>query len=49
MLRRFLESSVLFIHVIRWFFIATAVGVIVGLSSTAFLLALDWAVDLAEL
>ncbi|MCH7528677.1 MAG: chloride channel protein [Candidatus Marinimicrobia bacterium] len=48
-LRRFLESSVLFIHVIRWFFIATAVGVIVGLSSTAFLLALDWAVDLAEL
>ena len=47
MLRRFLESSVLFIHVIRWFFIAVVVGVLVGVSTTYFLKALDGSIALA--
>ena len=49
MLRRFLESSVLFIHVIRWFFIAVVVGVLVGVSTTYFLKALDSSIALAGL
>lgn len=48
MLRRFLESSILFIHIIRWFFIATLVGVVVGGSSTLFLMALDGSISLAN-
>ena len=47
MLRRFLESSVLFIHVIRWFFIAVVVGVLVGVSTIYFLKALDGSIALA--
>lgn len=47
MLRRFLESSVLFIHVIRWFFIAVVVGGLVGVSTTYFLKALDGSIALA--
>lgn len=47
MLRRFLESTVLFIHVVRWFFIATMVGLVVGGATTLFLMALDGSIDLA--
>ena len=47
MLRRFLESSVLFLHVIRWFIIAVVVGVLVGASTAYFLKALDGSVALA--
>jgi len=47
MLRRFLESSVLFIHVVRWFFIAIVVGVVVGAATTYFLKALDGSITLA--
>ena len=47
MLRRFMESSVLFIHIIRWFFIAVVVGVLVGVSTTYFLKALDGSIALA--
>ncbi len=47
MLRRFLESSILFIHVIRWFFIAVVVGVLVGVATTYFLKALDGSIALA--
>ncbi|MCK4577957.1 MAG: chloride channel protein [Candidatus Marinimicrobia bacterium] len=45
LLRRVLESSVLFIHVVRWFFIATLVGVVVGAAATVFLLALDGSIS----
>ncbi len=47
MFRRFLESFLLFIHVIRWFFIAIVVGIIVGVSTTYFLKGLDWSIELA--
>lgn len=47
MLRRFLESSILFIHVIRWFFIAVVVGILVGVATTYFLKALDGSIALA--
>lgn len=48
MLRRFLESFVLFIHVIRWFFIAVIVGLLVGVSAALFLKALDGSIALAD-
>lgn len=47
MLRRFLESSLLFIHVIRWFLIAIMVGVVVGIATSYFLKALDGSITLA--
>jgi hypothetical protein len=47
MLRRFLESSVLFLHVIRWFLIAVVVGVLVGASTAYFLKVLDGSIALA--
>ena len=47
MLRRFLESFILFIHVIRWFFIAVVVGILVGVATTYFLKALDGSIALA--
>ncbi|UCH09058.1 MAG: chloride channel protein [Fidelibacterota bacterium] len=47
MLRRFLESSVLFLHVIRWFLLAVVVGVLVGGATTYFLKALDGSITLA--
>ena len=37
MKRRITEESVLFISVLKWFILATMVGGIVGLSTTAFL------------
>lgn len=46
MLRRFLESFILFIHVIRWFFIAVVVGILVGVATTYFLKALDGSIAL---
>jgi H+/Cl- antiporter ClcA len=47
LLRRFLESFVLFIHVIRWFFIAVVVGLLVGISTAYFLKALDGSINFA--
>ncbi|UCH62121.1 MAG: chloride channel protein [Fidelibacterota bacterium] len=47
MLRRLLESSVLFIHIIRWFLIAVLVGILVGVATTYFLKALDGSIALA--
>ena len=41
----FLEQSVLFISVAKWFFLASCVGVIVGVSTSYFLRILNWSID----
>ena len=41
MKNKLLESSVLFFSVVKWVFLASCVGVLVGLSTTAFLFVLD--------
>lgn len=38
------EQSVLFVSVIKWFFLATIVGFLVGVSTSIFLKALDWGI-----
>jgi H+/Cl- antiporter ClcA len=45
MKRRLTEESILFMSVIKWFFLATIVGGIVGLSTTVFLKVLTWGID----
>lgn len=42
MRRRLKEETILFISVIKWVFLATLAGVIVGLSTTVFLKLLNW-------
>ncbi|HCV43098.1 MAG TPA: voltage-gated chloride channel [Bacteroidetes bacterium] len=42
MIRRLTEGSVLFVTVLKWVALATAVGAIVGLSTGVFLKALNW-------
>ncbi|MDD5409223.1 MAG: chloride channel protein, partial [Candidatus Omnitrophica bacterium] len=44
MKRRLKEETILFISVIKWVFLATLAGVIVGLSTTVFLKLLNWSV-----
>ncbi len=39
---RLTEESILFISIMKWFVLATAVGILVGLSTALFLLALSW-------
>ena len=46
MKKRVLEESVLFISIIKWFFLATGVGVLVGLSTTIFLKSLEASIAL---
>jgi H+/Cl- antiporter ClcA len=41
MRKRVLEESIMFISIIKWFFLATIVGIIVGFSTTFFLKALE--------
>jgi H+/Cl- antiporter ClcA len=48
MKRRVLEESVLFISIIKWFFLATLVGIIVGGSTTIFLKGLDKAIAITD-
>lgn len=43
-----LEESVLFISIVKWFFLATFVGIFVGASTTLFLKGLDAGIALAE-
>ncbi len=45
MKRRALEQSVLFISVIKWFILASIVGIIVGFSTTIFLKGLDYSIS----
>ena len=42
MKRKFAEEIILFISIIKWVFLATVVGIIVGLSTTLFLKLLNW-------
>jgi len=46
MKRRFAEETILLISVIKWVFLASIIGAIVGLSSTLFLRLLNWGIDL---
>lgn len=39
------EESVLFVSIFKWFILASAVGVIVGFSTTVFLKALSWSTE----
>lgn len=48
MKRRFAEESILLISVIKWVFLATVVGIIVGFSTTLFLKLLNWSSRLAD-
>jgi H+/Cl- antiporter ClcA len=41
----FLEESVLFISIIKWFFLATCIGVIVGVSTSYFIRALNFSIN----
>jgi H+/Cl- antiporter ClcA len=43
MKKKLTEESVLFISISKWFFLATIVGIIVGISTTIFLKMLQWA------
>jgi H+/Cl- antiporter ClcA len=42
MRRKVVESSVLFVSIVKWLFLATCAGILVGLSTTIFLKALAW-------
>jgi H+/Cl- antiporter ClcA len=42
MRKHLIEESVLFISILKWVVIATGIGIIVGLSTTLFLMLLDW-------
>jgi H+/Cl- antiporter ClcA len=48
MRKKLLESSVLFISIIKWLFLASCIGVIVGLSTTIFLKVLEGAIGLTS-
>jgi H+/Cl- antiporter ClcA len=48
MKRSVLEESVMFISIIKWFFLATFVGLIVGFSTTFFLKALESGISFSE-
>ncbi|MEW6108565.1 MAG: chloride channel protein [Nitrospirota bacterium] len=47
MKKKVLEGSVLFISIIKWLFLASCVGVVVGLSTTVFLKTLEFGISLA--
>lgn len=42
------EESIIFFSILRWFVLATIIGLIVGLSTTVFLKALDWSITLTN-
>lgn len=44
MFKKIEEPTVLFISILKWVFLATVIGVIVGLSTTVFLRALSWSI-----
>lgn len=48
MRRRIVEETVLFVSVIKWVLMATLVGAVVGMSTTAFIRILGWSGKLAE-
>jgi len=48
MRRRIAEETILFISIIKWIVLATIIGIVVGLSTTAFLKALNFSVTWAK-
>lgn len=48
MKKRIEEETVLFVSVVKWVFLASAIGVIVGLSTTVFIKALNWSISFAQ-
>jgi len=44
MKRKIKEETVLFISVVKWVFLASVIGIIVGLSTTVFLKTLNWSI-----
>ncbi len=47
MKRRIAEETILFISVLKWFILASMIGVIVGTGTTVFLRLLGWGIDFA--
>ena len=45
---KIIEGSIIFITVVKWFFLAICVGVIVGLSTTLFLKTLEWGIAFVQ-
>ena len=48
MYKRIAEGTVLFVSILKWVLLSTAVGIIVGFSTTFFLKALQWSTDLTK-
>lgn len=48
MKKRLTEESVIFVSVLKWIVLATAVGGMVGVSTTLFLEALGWSITYAD-
>ncbi len=48
MLRKILESSVLFVDIIKWFIIATVVGIVVGTTTAIFIKLLEISTGIAD-
>ncbi len=48
MKRKIVESSVLFVSILKWIFLATCAGILVGLSTTVFLKALGFSIAAAS-
>jgi H+/Cl- antiporter ClcA len=48
MKKKIMESSVMFISIIKWLLLASSVGVVVGLSTTVFLKALERSIDVSS-
>ncbi|RJQ45460.1 MAG: voltage-gated chloride channel [Nitrospiraceae bacterium] len=48
MRKKVIEQSVLFISVLKWLFLASCIGILVGLSTTVFLSALEGAIGFAS-
>ena len=45
MIRQLSEEGIVFFHVVKWLFLAAIVGILVGVSSTGFVLLLNWVID----
>jgi len=45
---KIIEQSILFVSVFKWFLLASATGVIVGISTTLFLKGLEWAIGMSH-
>ena len=48
MKRRIAEETVLFISILKWFILATLIGIIVGFATMIFLKLLSWGLAFSE-